>query len=455
MQEKHNDYESAIKGPLLALTLAVTFSTMPILAQTLGMIVDHTTKKVVVFDADTDTVTGSVTIGSGSNGDCSISLDQRLGFATDFLNHVWAINLSPVGLASGTNPIPIANPGEDSSLSPNGNHLVVCDGGALTPVSIIDIGARAEIGTLFTGSPDCNSVDVATTGSVLVTSSNAEEVRRLTIDSSGTLTNTGEVMSAGGQPNNVVVAPDGASGIVITREQATIKSFTIPGLTPVDTRALSGFGISGAINPAADRLFVRDNGGSINVFTYDSSTGAIGAVPTFSIPIAITPTFFGMDQMAIHPNGAKLYVSQPGAVEVYHTATGLLLSQITDAAISGPTGICLPTCTAPVISSASTDLSSLWPPNHKFVNVTVSYRAESNCQGTCSLAVTSNEPVNGTGDGDTAPDWVFVDANHVQLRAERAGTGTGRVYTITITCTNSAGQSSKSLKVVVPLRHRF
>jgi hypothetical protein len=439
----------AVKVPLLAITFAVTLATIPVLAQTFGMIVNNRTKKVVVFDADSDTVTGSVTIGSGSNGDCSISLDRGLGFATDFLSHVWAINLSPVGLATGINPIPIANRGEDTSLSPNGKHLVVCDGSALEPVSVIDIESRAQIGTLF-GLPGCNSVDVASSGSVLVTSASGN-VARLTIDSLGTLTSTGEVMSAGGEPNNVIAAPGGASGVVITRQESTVKSFTVPGLTPVDTRALSGFGISGVINPPGDRLFVRDNGGSVNVFKYDSFTGAIGATPMFSFPIAATPTFFGMDQMAIHPNGTKLYMSQPDAVEVYDTATGLLLNLITDAAISEPTGICLPGCTAPLISRASTGISSLWPPNHKLVNVTVTYIAKSNCLGTCTLGVTSNEPVNGTGSGGTGADWVIIDANHVQLRAEREATGTGRVYTITITCTNSTGQSSStSLSVVVP-----
>jgi hypothetical protein len=437
---------------LLATMFAMTLSATPVVGQNVGMVVDSTTAKAVVFNADTDTVTGSVTIGSGSDGDCSISLDQTLGFATDFLGEVWVINLSPVGLASGTNPIPIANLGEDTSLSPNGKHLLVCDGSFAEPVSVIDIAARAQIGTLPTGSPDCNSVDVASNGSVLVTSSSAGDVRRLTIDSSGTLTNTGEVMSAGGKPNNVVAAPGGASGVVINRDAATVKSFTIPGLTPVDTRALSGFGISGVINPAEDRLFVRNNGASVNVFTYSSATGEIGADPLFSIPITMTQTFFGMDQIAVHPNGAKLYVSQPGAVNVYDAGTGALLGTITDAAISQPSGVCLTAgCTAPVISGVSATPPVLWPPNHRMVNVTASYTVTSNCPSTCTLSVTSNEPVEGLGDGHASPDWVVVDANHVQLRAERSGLGTGRAYTIAITCTNSAGQSSsQSVTVTVP-----
>jgi len=43
-----------------------------------------------------------------------------------------------------------------------------------------------------------------------------------------------------------------------------------------------------------------------------------------------------------------------------------------------------------------------------------------------------------------------VDAHHVQLRAERLGTGSGRIYTITITCTNAAGSTSESVTVLVP-----
>ena len=43
--------------------------------------------------------------------------------------------------------------------------------------------------------------------------------------------------------------------------------------------------------------------------------------------------------------------------------------------------------------------------------------------------------MDGTGDGDTSPDWEVIDAHHVLLRAERAGNGSGRIYTITVTVT--------------------
>ena len=46
-------------------------------------------------------------------------------------------------------------------------------------------------------------------------------------------------------------------------------------------------------------------------------------------------------------------------------------------------------------------------------------------------------------DGNTAPDWEIVDSHHVRLRAERSGRGNGRVYTITITCTDGSGNSTQ------------
>lgn len=110
---------------------------------------------------------------------------------------------------------------------------------------------------------------------------------------------------------------------------------------------------------------------------------------------------------------------------------------------------------APVISGASADKSQLWPPNHKMVDVNVIYAVADNCTASGaiarSLSVSSNEAINGLGDGDTAPDWEIVGPNKVRLRAERSGTGSGRVYTITITATDSHGNSSSTtVTVTVP-----
>jgi hypothetical protein len=108
---------------------------------------------------------------------------------------------------------------------------------------------------------------------------------------------------------------------------------------------------------------------------------------------------------------------------------------------SGPSGV-FKFCQAPVITGVFASPDVLWPPNHKFADVTINYTETSNCPSTFTLSVTSNEP---------GPDeWIIVDAHHVQLRAERNGNGSGRVYIITITSTNEGGTTTQAVTVLVP-----
>jgi hypothetical protein len=104
------------------------------------------------------------------------------------------------------------------------------------------------------------------------------------------------------------------------------------------------------------------------------------------------------------------------------------------------------------VHRCSVSKDTLWPPNHKYVDVTVNYNVTGGVAPiNCELSVTSNEPINGLGDGDTSPDWIIVDAHHVRLRAERSGTGGGRIYRINITCTDVNGAvASCDVTVRVP-----
>jgi hypothetical protein len=122
-----------------------------------------------------------------------------------------------------------------------------------------------------------------------------------------------------------------------------ITSFTIPGLSGVDTRFSSG-GSSGTFNPTGDRMFVRSGS---DVFDFNPATGALGASPLLMFPVAFAIGFSGTDQIALHPNGGKLFVSEiakrgmgpTSAVNVYDPTTGALLASITDPNIVEPTGV--------------------------------------------------------------------------------------------------------------------
>jgi len=110
--------------------------------------------------------------------------------------------------------------------------------------------------------------------------------------------------------------------------------------------------------------------------------------------------------------------------------------------------------TPPTITSASASPSVLWPPNHRMVPVAVAVSVTDVCDPTIAchiISVTSNEPVIGPGSGNKYPDWQITGPLTANLRAERAGGGSGRVYTLTVQCTDAAHNGATgTANVMVP-----
>jgi hypothetical protein len=115
--------------------------------------------------------------------------------------------------------------------------------------------------------------------------------------------------------------------------------------------------------------------------------------------------------------------------------------------------------TPPVINSIVATPNSLWPPNHKFVPISVVATATDTCSATttCSIvSVTSNEAVNAPGSGNTSPDWIITHPGPatspadlgVELRAERSGGGSGRIYTIDVQCSDPSGNTANGSTTV-------
>jgi len=102
-------------------------------------------------------------------------------------------------------------------------------------------------------------------------------------------------------------------------------------------------------------------------------------------------------------------------------------------------------CTPPIIQSVTASPSSLWPPNKKFVPITVTVPANATCgsASTKIISMTSNE--SGGGQYQVTGDLT------VNLLADRNGNGTGRIYTITVQCKDRFGNAStKTVTVTVP-----
>ncbi len=94
---------------------------------------------------------------------------------------------------------------------------------------------------------------------------------------------------------------------------------------------------------------------------------------------------------------------------------------------------------------------TLWPPNHKYVDVTATVIVSDNFDPNPTvtlLSVVSDEPDAGLDDEDVPIDIVIVDDYTFQLRAERWDEGDGRVYTITYMVTDACGNSTVATATV-------
>jgi predicted extracellular nuclease len=112
---------------------------------------------------------------------------------------------------------------------------------------------------------------------------------------------------------------------------------------------------------------------------------------------------------------------------------------------------------SPPSLTVSVSPSVLWPPNHKYRDVTATVTVSDSVDPSPSVVLvsaTSNEPDNAPGgaDGNTVNDVLRVDDTHFRLRAERNENGAGRTYTITYRATDACGNSTtRSATVSVPI----
>ena len=81
-----------------------------------------------------------------------------------------------------------------------------------------------------------------------------------------------------------------------------------------------------------------------------------------------------------------------------------------------------------------TGTCNIWPPNKKLVqiaNISATDSGSGLAPGSLTINVKSNEPVN--------PGDIVINGGVVQVVADRLGNGSGRVYTVTASAADLAG----------------
>ncbi len=110
----------------------------------------------------------------------------------------------------------------------------------------------------------------------------------------------------------------------------------------------------------------------------------------------------------------------------------------------------------PNVTDAHPSIDCLWPPNHKFVDITIEGVTDPDGDAvTITIKnITSDEPtasIDGAGGDKHAPDADGVGTDTARVRAERSGNEDGRVYEITFLASDGIGEPVEgTVQVKVP-----
>jgi hypothetical protein len=176
--------------------------------------------------------------------------------------------------------------------------------------------------------------------------------------------------------------------------------------------------------------------------------------PTLTLPSPITAEATGPSGAAVTftatafdiVSGSLTPACSPASGATFPLGTTTVMCSAADAAgnpVAGSFTVTVVDTTPPSIVSVTASPSSVWPPNKQMIPVALWVTA------TDPVSAASCQLVSITGnDGATAADWLITGPRTASVRADRSGGGQGRTYTLTVRCTDAAGNGSSSSAIV-------
>jgi len=230
--------------------------------------------------------------------------------------------------------------------------------------------------------------------------------------------------------------------ITITRTAGLGSGATFP--VGVTTETYSFTDIQGNVAQCSFTVTVKDSEAPVitcpPAIEVENDPGQCGAVVTYNMPTATDNC--GVTELKM--------TDGLGSGSFFPVGTSIETFVAKDAA--GNSSTCSISITVldtePPVITLSKDKTSKWPPNHKHFEIMIDDYIASvtdNCPGVSIEDVivdeiSSDEPQNSTGDGNTADDILMRnDCKKVKLLAERQGSGNGRVYSVNIAVVDAHG----------------
>lgn len=103
------------------------------------------------------------------------------------------------------------------------------------------------------------------------------------------------------------------------------------------------------------------------------------------------------------------------------------------------------TLVSPDVTQAAPSIAEIWPPNNKMVDITILGVTDPN-GAPVTIAITGITDNEGSDPADVGG----IGSSTAQVRAQRDGAGSGRIYTICFTASDGQAESRGSVQVAVP-----
>ena len=455
---------------------------------------------VTVLDTATGTVRATVPVGDAPF-DVAVTPDGRFAYAANLL----AIENALSAIDTATNTVAASVPLEQGSqgiaIHPGGRFAYVTQALSNT-VAVVDLQANARVASVPAGGVPYRVAVTPDGGFAYVT--NQESASVSVIDTAGNsvvasipvgLVPHGVAFANQAPPDTVAPATSAsaapaanAAGWINSPASVTLSSADNEngsGVASISYTVANGGASAGSTTPSASASFVV-SGEGVSTVTYHATdkAGNVEAAKTLTVRIdriapasnatsAPAPDASGRNTTPVTVSiaaadaaggsgvqsitvlrttgtsttgetfpgaGATFVVSAQGTTTVAYQATDAAGNVEPAKTLT----IRIEAAPAPAFSaSVSVSPAMLWPPDRRFESVYAQVKSK-NAVGRVrikSVAVASDERVG------RYPDWI-VNGRAVKLRAERDDRGNGRVYTLTYTLVDEAGNTTQAADTV-------
>ncbi len=241
----------------------------------------------------------------------------------------------------------------------------------------------------------------------------------------------------------VLLAPSAAFGKVAEACCGVIPTTLVADDRPdpaCEDEAVTISGTYSAIRGWSGETFNYDTG--IEIRVYDSG---LNEVASYNATIAGNVTDPGPQPAADNYTFSWDWLGGAAGTYVYEVVVWTDAAGREEIDVIGQT-ITVEDCNeAPDCSGAEPSISTIWPPNHKFVDINILGVTDPDGDPVTIIitSIRQDEHLDTLGDGSHEPDGTGVGTDTASVRAERSGTkkvpGDGRVYHISFVASDGKG----------------